>query len=56
MGLLIGQYCVDIAIAKTRLIKAHILTDVVGEKDILFGMLQLIPTAVVAQLLLILLA
>lgn len=56
MGGLVSQYSVDIAIAKACLVKTHVPTDVVGEEDILFGMLQLVPTAVVAQLLLILLA
>ena len=56
MGGLVGQYRVDIAIAEARLVKAHVPADVAGEEDMLFGMLQLAPTAVAAQLLLILLA
>ena len=53
---LVGQDGIDLAVGQAGLVKAHVVAEVVGEKHVLLGMLQLFPVAIVAYLLLVLLA
>ena len=55
MGGFVGQDGIDLAIGQARLIEAHVCTEVVGEEHVFPRMLQLVPIAVVAYLLLVLL-
>ena len=52
---LVGQNGIDLAVGQAGLVKAHVITEVVGKKHVLLSMLQLFPLAVVAYLLLVLL-
>ena len=52
---LVGQDGIDLPVGQAGLVKAHVITEVVGEKHVLPGMPQLFPLAVVAYLLLVLL-
>ena len=56
MSRLVRQNGIHLAVRKAGLVKAHVLAEVVGEQHVLLGMLQLLPVAVVADLLLVLLA
>lgn len=50
----VGQYGVDIAIAQTGLVKAHVLPEIVRVQYVFIGMIKLIPVAVITYLLLVL--
>ena len=53
---LVGQDGIDLTVRQAGLVKAHVITEVVGEKHVLLSMLQLLPVAVVTDFLLVLLA
>ena len=56
MGRFVGQYGVDIAIAKTGLVKAHVGAEIFRIQYVLVCMVKLIPRPVVADYVLVLLA
>ena len=53
---LVRQDGIDLSVRQAGLVKAHVIAEVIGEKHVLFGMLQLLPVTVVADFLLVLLA
>lgn len=56
MSRLVGQDGIDLTIRQAGLVQAHVIIEVVGEKHVLLSMFQLLPVAVVTDLLLVLLA
>ena len=56
MSGLVGQDCINIAAAQACLVEAHIRSYILGIQHVFFGMLQLIPIAIAAYLLLVLLS
>lgn len=56
MGFLVGQDGVDFPIAQTRLVKAHVRTEILGIEQVFLRMGQLVPVTVTTDLLLVLLA
>lgn len=50
----VGQYGVDIAIAQTGLVKAHVLPEIFRIQYVFIGMIKLIPYPVIADFLLVL--
>ena len=53
---LVRQDGVHLTIGQAGLVKAHVLSEVVGKQHVLLGMLQLLPVSVVADFLLVLFA
>ena len=53
---LVRQDRIDLAVGQARLVKTHGFTEVVREEHVLHGMCKLVPTAVTADLFLVLLA
>ena len=52
----VGQYGVDIAIAQTGLVKAHVLPEIFRVQYVFIGMVKLIPYPVIADYFLVLFA
>ena len=56
MGCLVGKNRIDLTVAQAGLVKAEVFSDVFRENNVFFGMILLVPTAVITYLLLVLLA
>ena len=56
MGGLVGQYGVYVPVAETRLVKTYVCAQILRIQNIFFGVGKLIPTAVIADFLLVLFA